>query len=70
VDKSGLGPVSQENLKKLAVILNKYPDTNIIIEGHTDSTGTREYNLTLSERRAKAVAAYLAQLEVQSSRFQ
>ncbi|HAR35331.1 MAG TPA: hypothetical protein DCR87_00205, partial [Acidobacteria bacterium] len=69
VDKYDLRQESRENLTKLATILNKYPDTNIIIEGHTDSTGSREYNLTLSERRARAVAAYLAQQNVQSSRF-
>ncbi len=69
VDRYDLRPQSQENLKKLAVILNKYPDTNIIIEGHTDSTGPRPYNITLSERRARAVAHYLAQLGVNSSRF-
>lgn len=69
VDKYDLRPQSRENLKKLAAILNKYPDTNIIIEGHTDSTGSREYNLTLSERRARAVAHYLAQLGVSSARF-
>jgi outer membrane protein OmpA-like peptidoglycan-associated protein len=69
VDKYELRPQSKENLRRLAAILNKYPDTNIIIEGHTDSTGSREYNLLLSERRARAVAAYLAELGVSSSRF-
>jgi len=69
VDKYELRPQSKENLSRLASILNKYPDTNIIIEGHTDSTGSREYNLLLSERRARAVAVYLAQLGVSSSRF-
>lgn len=69
VNKYDLRQESRENLIRLAIILNKYPDTNIIIEGHTDSTGSREYNLTLSERRARAVAAYLAQQNVQSSRF-
>jgi outer membrane protein OmpA-like peptidoglycan-associated protein len=69
VNKHELRGESRDNLAKLAAVLNKYPDTNILIEGHTDSTGTREYNQTLSENRAKAVAAYLAQLNVQSARF-
>ena len=69
VNKYDLRTASQENLTKLAAILNKYPDTNILVEGHTDSTGTREINMPLSENRAKAVAAYLAQQNVQSARF-
>ncbi|HDT12985.1 MAG TPA: OmpA family protein [Candidatus Aminicenantes bacterium] len=69
INKYDLRPASQENLTKLAAILNKYPDTNILVEGHTDSTGTREINMPLSENRAKAVAAYLATLNVQSARF-
>ncbi|MEN6560164.1 MAG: OmpA family protein [Acidobacteriota bacterium] len=67
--KHDLRAASQDNLTRLAVILNKYPDTNILIEGHTDSTGTREINMPLSENRAKAVAAYLATRNVLSSRF-
>jgi outer membrane protein OmpA-like peptidoglycan-associated protein len=69
VNKYDLRDVSRENLTKLAAILNKYPDTNILIEGHTDSTGTREINQPLSENRAKSVAGYLATLNVQSARF-
>jgi len=69
VDRHELRDPSRENLTNLAVILNKYPDTNVLIEGHTDSTGTHEHNQTLSERRAKSVAAYLAQQSVQSARF-
>jgi len=69
VNKFDLRAMSQENLTKLAVILNKYPDTNILIEGHTDSTGTREINMPLSENRAKAVADFLARQNVQSARF-
>jgi len=69
INKYNLRDVSRENLSKLAAILNKYPDTNILVEGHTDSTGTHELNQTLSENRAKSVSAYLATLNVQSARF-
>jgi outer membrane protein OmpA-like peptidoglycan-associated protein len=69
VNKYDLRDASRENLAKLAAILNKYPDTNILVEGHTDSTGTREINMPLSENRAKAVSHYLATLNVQSARF-
>jgi len=69
VDKYDLNEASRQNLDRLAAILIKYPDTNVLIEGHTDSTGAQEHNLTLSERRAKSVAHYLAGLNVASSRF-
>ena len=69
IDKSNLRPVSETNLVKLAKILNKYPDTNILIEGHTDDTGTDDYNMALSKDRAQSVSHYLATVEVASSRF-
>ena len=69
VDKFDLQPTAQGNLDRMAVILNKYPDTNILIEGHTDSDGSEAYNMTLSENRAKAVSNYLANSQVASSRF-
>ena len=69
IDKSDLRPVSKTNLAALAKILNKYPDTNILIEGHTDDTGSDDHNMTLSKDRAQAVALYLATLEVKSARF-
>jgi outer membrane protein OmpA-like peptidoglycan-associated protein len=69
IDKSDLRPVSKTNLTELAKILNKYPDTNILIEGHTDNTGSDDHNMTLSKDRAQSVAFYLATLEVKSARF-
>jgi outer membrane protein OmpA-like peptidoglycan-associated protein len=69
IDKSDLRPVSQTNLAELAKILNKYPDTNILIEGHTDNTGSDDHNMTLSKDRAQAVALYMATLDVKSARF-
>jgi outer membrane protein OmpA-like peptidoglycan-associated protein len=69
VDKSALRPVAQENLTSLAAILNKYSDTNILIEGHTDSTGSEDYNLDLSQRRAQSVAAFLSKDNVDPTRF-
>jgi outer membrane protein OmpA-like peptidoglycan-associated protein len=69
IDKSNLRPVSETNLTKLATILNKYPDTNILIEGHTDNTGTNDYNMALSKDRAQSVSSYLATVDVKSARF-
>ena len=53
----------------LAEILNKYDDTNILIEGHTDATGSEDYNLTLSRNRAQSVANQLEGVGVASPRF-
>jgi outer membrane protein OmpA-like peptidoglycan-associated protein len=69
IDKSDLRPVSKTNLAELAKILNKYPDTNILIEGHTDNTGSDDHNMTLSKDRAQSVAFYMATLDVKSARF-
>lgn len=67
-DKSDLGATAKGNLDELVTILNKYPDTNIEVQGHTDSTGTDEYNMGLSIRRATAVANYLTSKGIASSR--
>jgi outer membrane protein OmpA-like peptidoglycan-associated protein len=69
VNSSDLQPAAQENIGKLAAILNKYPDTNILVEGHTDSTGSNEYNQSLSDRRAASVANYAKSMNVKGERF-
>lgn len=69
-DKSDLTSTAQTNIKQLATILNKYPDTYVRVEGHTDTTGTDAYNNALSERRANAVATYLKAQGVAASRVQ
>jgi outer membrane protein OmpA-like peptidoglycan-associated protein len=69
VDKSALQTPATTNLQKLAVILNKYPDTQILIEGHTDNTGSEDHNMDLSIRRAQTVANYLGNQQVSPIRF-
>lgn len=69
VDKATLRDVSKAELTKLGSILNKYEDTNILIEGHTDNTGSDEYNLELSRKRSQSVSNYLASLNVDPIRF-
>lgn len=55
-------------LDKLVRIFNEYPDTEILIEGHTDDVGSDDYNMKLSERRAKAVSDYLKAAGIPASR--
>lgn len=66
--KSDLSDPAKMNLNKLVTILNEYPNTNIEIQGHTDSRGTEEYNMGLSLRRANAVRDYLSSQGIDPSR--
>ena len=58
VNEAELKPAAKENITELAKVLQRYDDTDVLIAGHTDSTGKAEYNHTLSEKRADAVAKY------------
>jgi outer membrane protein OmpA-like peptidoglycan-associated protein len=59
VDSTQINPTFQSTLNTIANSLTKYPDSLIDVMGHTDSTGSEQYNLDLSKRRADAVANYL-----------
>lgn len=59
-DQSTLTAAARTNLDKLVTILQKYPETNIEVQGHTDSKGSTSYNEALSERRASAVSYYIS----------
>jgi outer membrane protein OmpA-like peptidoglycan-associated protein len=69
VDKANLKPDTRANLDRLSGTLNKYDDTDVRVLGHTDNTGTDEYNAALSKRRASSVKTYLVEKEVASSRM-
>lgn len=60
---------SNSNLAKLAGFLNRYPERTALIEGHTDSVGTADYNQGLSQRRADAVKSYLIGQGINSTRL-
>jgi outer membrane protein OmpA-like peptidoglycan-associated protein len=68
-DKSNLSDEAKTNLDKLVTVLNKYPDTNIEVQGHTDSKGSKSYNQSLSERRANAVSGYLTGKSIKANRL-
>lgn len=68
-DQSNLTTDARANLDKLIIILQKYPDTDIEVQGHTDSKGTTRYNESLSERRASAVSYYLSGKAIGASRL-
>ncbi len=67
--RAELQPGASGNLARLVVFLNKYPDRTVVIEGHTDSVGSEDYNLGLSERRARTVKSYLVDQGVSSMRL-
>lgn len=69
-NSSTLQQSAKSDILRLSKILNKYKDTNVLIEGHTDSDGTDEYNQKLSERRASAVADFASSNGVDPSRLE
>lgn len=68
-DQSVLNATSKQSLDKLVTVLNEYPDTDIEVQGHTDSKGSDSYNEKLSRRRADAVSSYLRSKGIASSRL-
>ena len=68
-DSDVLRDAARRNLATLAASLEKYPNTDLMIVGHTDATGPDAYNMTLSERRAAAAANYLASQGVTRTRL-
>ena len=67
-DKYDLTPDARDVLRRQATWLNRYPQVTIVVEGHCDERGTREYNLALGERRANSVRDYLVALGVSPGR--
>ncbi len=68
-DKSTLRPESQTELDRLVKLLNENPTIKIELSGHTDSKGSDEYNLKLSQNRAQAVVDYLTQHGIDKGRL-
>jgi len=68
-DSSNLTPTAQQTLDKQAAWLNRYSNYRILIEGHADERGTREYNIALGARRASVVVNYLVSRGVNAQRI-
>jgi outer membrane protein OmpA-like peptidoglycan-associated protein len=62
-------PAGRDNLRRLAASLNRYPETEVLIVGHTDSTGSDEYNMNLSIRRAESAKNFLVAQGVAAQRI-
>jgi len=68
-NESVLTTASRDTLRKQATWLRKKSDINVVLEGHADERGTREYNLALGERRANAAKDYLMTYGISSNRI-
>ena len=68
-NESILTTASRETLRSQAAWLRKNPGINVVLEGHADERGTREYNLALGERRANAAKDYLMTYGISSDRI-
>ncbi|HET9454102.1 MAG TPA: OmpA family protein [Gemmatimonadaceae bacterium] len=68
-DSDRVKPAAQANLKNLANSLSKYPNSSLLIVGHTDAKGSDDYNMSLSQRRASAAAQYLVSQGVEAGRL-
>jgi peptidoglycan-associated lipoprotein len=68
-DSSALTPTATATLDKQAVWLNRYSNYRVLIEGHADERGTREYNIALGARRASVVVNYLISRGVSAQRL-
>ena len=68
-NESILTTASRETLRAQAAWLRKNPDVTVVVEGHADERGTREYNLALGERRANAAKDYLMTYGISSDRI-
>ena len=70
LDKSNIKPEYQPILDEAVSSLKSKPDVKVVINGHTDNSGTAQYNMGLSERRAKAVMDYFVSKGISASRLQ
>lgn len=69
-DKSNVRADARPVLDRLVEILSAFPSAPVAIEGHTDSKGSDDYNLALSERRAESIMAYLADKGISADRLE
>lgn len=68
-EQYSINSASKVNLDKLSAVLKEYPDTNVMVVGHTDSSGADAYNMTLSKNRAQSVTSYFTGKGLSSGRF-
>ena len=68
-NKYNINNASQQTLNKLVAVFKEYPETNILVVGHTDSVGAEDYNMTLSKNRATSVTNYLINNGISRSRL-